>query len=415
MLSHDTLGMGGSFMLNWDWKDFDGCVFPWGLVHQCDGVPKRLLPAYRNISLFFQRLRPRYQDPGLYLVLPDANRLGPKANAIHGGLLRAADALLGNHVDFNVANEDDLDRLPDTCRAIIWPMPYCPSDAAFGRIAKFVHDGGSLYLSGDVAYDSSRRRTRADRWAELGLNDPGERTPLELPPAEFDPQAIQRGRAGQGRTFFVPSPIELADDGPLAETYRQFLEFADVERISVHPDLPDIRVYTLPLERGRATVLVNRTGQDQKIDLLDARMSIGTVDARLSVGRDRTGLIARTESGLVTAVECTGSREADGSPITSGSAHVMLASIGPTDLRRAKRLVVYPITDGALTIHSRVDWREPVLEAGQFAGSIWQPLRVDRLPLENGRITLEIDDDLARSILLIREAADDEVDPGDRF
>jgi len=38
--THYALGLGAAFALNWDWKDFDDCVFPWGLCHPCDLVSK---------------------------------------------------------------------------------------------------------------------------------------------------------------------------------------------------------------------------------------------------------------------------------------------------------------------------------------------------------------------------------------
>ena len=38
-VGHCCLGMGVSFMGNWSWKDFQDCVFPWGINH-ADLTPK---------------------------------------------------------------------------------------------------------------------------------------------------------------------------------------------------------------------------------------------------------------------------------------------------------------------------------------------------------------------------------------
>ncbi len=38
--AHYTLGLGGSRIHNWCWKDSSHRVFPWGMVHGCDGVEK---------------------------------------------------------------------------------------------------------------------------------------------------------------------------------------------------------------------------------------------------------------------------------------------------------------------------------------------------------------------------------------
>ena len=91
-----------------------------GLNHACDLTDKRLLPAYRNISLFLERLRPRYRDPGVYLLVPDSHRLGAQGRRVHAAVRAAIGGLFSTHTDFNVINEFDLDRLPAECRTIVW-------------------------------------------------------------------------------------------------------------------------------------------------------------------------------------------------------------------------------------------------------------------------------------------------------
>jgi len=390
-MTHESFGMGASFALNWDWKDLDGCVFPWGLVHACDLVDKRLLPAYRNMSLFMERLRPRYRDPGVYLLVPDSHRLGAGGGRAHAAIGATISGLFSSHTDFNVINEFDLDRLPKQCRTIVWPVPYCPSDEAFARVVEFVEGGGRLYVSGDVGYAPNRERTRTDRFAKLGLADPGEHPPLgEIP--EGRSSEIQRGNVGSGRVFYVPRPIEL-QRGPIVETLREFLDFAEEKRIQVEPDDPEVYVFHVPLEDGAATVLSNRA---------DARRTIRLADAELTIDANYTGLIAVDGRGQVTSVECSGKSTFAGRPVTSGDAHVMLTSLDGLDIHHSKRLMLLPITPGTLTVHTEAEWTEPTLHVGQYAGSKWETLKTIPLEVHSGTITIKMDDDMARSILIVQ-------------
>jgi hypothetical protein len=391
--THYAFGLGASFVLNWDWKDFDDCVFPWGLCHPCDLVSKPVLVAYRNTSLFLERLRPRYDDPGLYLLLPDSHRLGGRWNEVHAAIARSINALVACHVDFNVANEDDLDKLPSTCRAIVWPVPYCPTDAAFARVLAFVRGGGTLYLSGDVAHDPLRRRTRVKRLADLGLKDLGERTPFTQA-WRSGPSAAQTATVGKGKVLYEPQPIEMTG-GPVEKRLREFMAFAGVKPIAIEPDHPRLHVFTVPLADGSATVVCNRTGADQVVKL---------ADAELAVGKDLTALVATTAKGAVTSVECTGRSAAGGKPVTSGDAHAMLASLDGRDIRQSRRIAIYPITKGALAIHTAIAWRRPVLEVGELDGPAWRSLAILPLKPRDGALAVDIDDSLLRSLLVVREA-----------
>ena len=390
-MTHYAFGMGAAFALNWDWKDLDDCVFPWGLVHPCDRVPKPLLPAYRNVSLFLERLEPRYEDPGLCLLVPDSHRLGARLRDVNAALYRAIDALLANHVDFNVANERALSRLPATCRTLIWPIPYCPTDDAFARVLAFVQAGGALYLSGDVSYDPHRRRTRAARLTQLGLEDPGARLPFSKAAAGA-PMEVQRSTVGKGKVFYVPRPLELVG-GPLAETLRDFLTFAGVRRTAVEPDHPRLHVFTLPLADGAATVAVNRTGSRQDVRLRHAA---------LAVDKDLAGIVVRRANGDIPALGCSGASAA-GAPIVTGDAHVLLASLDGRDVRHSTRLALFPITPGRLALHTAADWKSPILDIGELDGPAWRTLATRPLRPANGALPLQIDDALARSILIIRE------------
>lgn len=394
-MTHYTFGLGGSHALNWDWKDFRACVFPWGLNHCCDLVEKRVLAAFRNASLFLGRLHPRYEDPHVYLLVPDSHRLGAASSQVHAGIYRLIDALLANRVNFNVANEYDLERLPSGCRIMLWPVPYCPDDATFRRVLEFVRQGGTLYVSGDLSYDPLRRRTRTGRLADLGLKDPGARHPLEAG-QQRPPTAIQRGAAGKGRVFFVASPVELTD-AQSVEIIRQFLDFASAPRIAVQPEDPRLHAFTLPLTDGSVTVCCNRSGTSRQVAL---------PEAEITVADGLTGLVATDRQGRLTAVECTGRSAFGGEPVTSGTAHVMIAGLDRRHLPRSTHLALFPITQGELTLHTAAEWHDAVLDWGQPAGTSWKGQVKLPLELDSGSLTVKIDANLVRSILVIRREND---------
>ncbi len=121
------------------------------------------------------------------------------------------------------------------------------------------------------------------------------------------------------------------------------------------------------------------------------------------MGADLTAVGAPTGRGGVTAVECTGASSAGGSPITPGDAHVMLASLDGEDIRRSRRLAVFPITQGRLAVHTAAAWKSPVLEIGDSNGPTWRTLATRELTLKDGAFTIPIDAAASRSILILRE------------
>jgi hypothetical protein len=310
---------------------------------------------------------------------------------VHAAVRAAIGGLFSTHTDFNVINEFDLDRLPAECRTIVWPVPYCPTDEAFAKVVEFVRGGGRLYISGDLAYLPDRERTRTARFAELGLIDPGEHTPLEKTPTDRAID-VQTAALAAGKVFYMPSPIEL-DGGPIVETLRQFLDFAGEKRIKVDPDDPDVYVFHVPLADGAGTVLSNRAQTGKTIQL---------ADGQLTIAAESTGLLAVDGRGQVTSVECTGRSTSNGVPITSGNAHVMLGSLDGQGIRHSQHLILLPITPGTLKIHTEAKWKDPIAQIGQYAGSKWETLKTIPLEIQSGTLTIELDDDAARSILILR-------------
>ncbi|MBM4050861.1 MAG: hypothetical protein FJ279_37675, partial [Planctomycetes bacterium] len=277
-IPHYTLGLGGAKMHNWCWLDADEWVFPWGLCYPCDNVEKDALCIYRNVGLLFRLFEPVYVPPSVYLLMPDTHRLGPSAPAVQAAVLKAIDALLDLHVDFAPIGEAELDRLPKQAQAILYPIPFCLSDATYEHLKRFVTNGGALYISGDFSFDPLRERTRTARLRELaGVEFEEENYPGITSDATHEVQATAEGedvpsytarpcmrfrlvgaqaaisygglplavfqRLGKGLVFFTADAPELwqsEDSEVLRDLYKFLIRWTGVQHRWDAPDDPAI-------------------------------------------------------------------------------------------------------------------------------------------------------------------------------
>jgi len=402
LYGHLALGMGASFIESWDWKDFDSCVFPWGLLHPCDDVPKDVLKAYRHMALLFRAMHPVNQQPSLYLLVPDSHRLGASYDRIHTAVLNAIDGLLANRVSFNVINEFDLDRLPKSAKTLLWPLPYCPRDETYALVKRFVEQGGSLYLSGDISYDDLRRRTRRERLQELcGVELVEENQPL-TPLTVRACQAVEQGAnvwihtPGKGKVFFAAHPVELG--GAPAALYRDFLKLAGESGPEVSPDIQALQAFVLPVEGGEAYVLFNH---DENRHLVTLR--IGKKEAALALAPHRPGLLLIGRKGDLLAVEAQGKVTYGQETIYDGKGHVAICSLDSQDIRRSRSLALFPFEPAEATLNTAAVWKQPLAEIGEYRNGKWQRLGSASIRASSSALHLTIDPLEALNILLIGE------------
>ncbi len=265
-------GMGASFIENWCWKDMDGVVFPWGVVGR-DGRPKPTLFALQRIAKIGRDMGPNIERPQVYLLIPDYNRQGAQSDVIINALHHAVRMLIGAHVPFGVINENSLVRLPADARVLIWPIPFCPSTVVFQRVMNFVRNGGTLYVSGDLSYDSLRRHDRLTRLTELCgvrfekliapnievketvpgalLNSPCIAVQPVSAEKRFLPEigTVYTNVVGKGKVFYTSDPIEIHSTDP--RLYQAFLKFAGIHPIEMQPDDPQVEVYAVHTMSGK--------------------------------------------------------------------------------------------------------------------------------------------------------------------
>ena len=141
-------------------------IFPCGIVHQT-GVPRPTAQLYRAMALTFGTLKPRSVTPEVYVVIPDSGRQGGQRDAVIRAFHKSADLLVACRAGFGLMPDGSLDRLPTAAKALVYPVPFDPSDEVIKQLTRFVEAGGSLYISGDLSYDAQRQPSRRDRLQRL--------------------------------------------------------------------------------------------------------------------------------------------------------------------------------------------------------------------------------------------------------
>lgn len=402
-LGHYTLGLGGYGLMNWDWKDMEGCIFPWGVNFPCDLVPKPTLVAFRNMSLLFRNLQPVYAEPELYFVIPDSHRLGAKAQNIEQAILNGLRFLIDCHIDFGVINEFNLSKLPGSAKVLIYPIPFCPDDTAYNCVRDFVKNGGILYISGDISYDELRRRTRTKRLEELcgvefveenypdigysissnaqEIGGSGLNTYTGYPCIKVKPKTARELRGSNGvifvnslaggsttstgaKVFYTTDPYELHARGN--NLYKFFLNWAGMKRNEISPDNPKIHFFKVPLMDGVCYVMFNADGTKESQEI---SFRHGNTDFSITLGKFKPGLVAITNKGKIRALETSGKIKAGNEVIADFTGLGMAFSLDNEDIRSSSAIVFMPIQAGRFALKCREDLSA---EIGEVRSGRWQ-------------------------------------------
>ncbi|MBN1345764.1 MAG: cellulase family glycosylhydrolase [Phycisphaerae bacterium] len=395
--NHYVLGMGGAFTASWCWRDMPDCIFPWGMVRP-DHLPKPVMLAYRNFTLLTRFMEPRYEPPVVWLILPDANRLGGRWHEINDAVSRTIDALLGLRVDYGVLREEDVAGLPQTKPLVlIWPMPYCPNDATVAAVRKHVEAGGSLYVSGDVAFDDARKPTKTARLAELGLQQV-----THVPPLPVKQQGeVRQTRLGAGEITFVPWPVELTTPEAVRSGLKSFLDTARAPRIPIEPEHPDLHAFTRKSADGTIVHSAVNHGQARAITITTTSGPI-----RLSLGAPGYGLVAVSKDRQLTLLQAQGPVQRGDKPMIDTDTDVVLVSMDARDVAESAQLLLMPSQPGSVAVHTQRQWGQPVATVGDVIGGEFRALESLPVSVMDGRFKLNVDADRALCLILITEKGD---------
>ncbi len=166
-VAHYGLGLGACKIQNWCLRDDPTWVFPWGIFYPNHLVPKDVAYAHRNQSVLWRFFRPVFRPETLAVCIANQLRLGNDDGlGTRVGYQAFAD-LLALHYQFNVIDDDHLDKLAPQIKTMILPCPLSMRDDAFEKLMGWVKAGGTLFATGDFTHDQYRRRTRSDRLKQL--------------------------------------------------------------------------------------------------------------------------------------------------------------------------------------------------------------------------------------------------------
>ncbi|MHB1457630.1 MAG: cellulase family glycosylhydrolase [Armatimonadota bacterium] len=376
LVGHYLYGSGGSFMENWDWKDMNGNVFPWGINYTCGGPRKTILDAYRNQSLLFRQSRPKYQPSEVYMVIPLDQMIGGKKDLLDGALYTFVDSMLAAHADFAVIDDRHLDQLPATAKLLVYPFPFSIPDKAYAQIKSFVERGGILAVTGDVSYDTLRQRTRTDRLKELcGVNFISENYPNVVRITEKAPcikveaagaEAIGDGfvnKLGNGKVYYSPVPDGGGTSTVLTEALKQIGPGGVIDSTATH-------IFRVPEADGGVTyIAVNPTNESERAIVKAPKMT----PVEIGIGKNSVGLVRIDKAGKMIAVESHGPVKLNGKTIMDMKGHFAIMSHDGKDLAASAEMLVLPFGGGELDL-MRKDGSALMVETGEVSGGGWKKL-----------------------------------------
>lgn len=427
-IPHYSLGLGASRIHNWCWKDDAHRVFPWGMVYPCDGVPKEIALVHRNVSLLFRHFAPVCEPPEVFILTPDSHRLGGAKWRVIDGVLASIDLALTTHVhNLGVLNEQWLE-IPAAAKAIYYPLPFCPPDAAYAKILDWVKRGGVLYLSGDISYDELRRRSRTGRLEELcGARFLGERYPnislnptnaADQPCIRVEPagaEVVQRAadgspllmdhRLGRGRVLFTTDPLELhstpARQARDLALYQRILDTAGVKPIGIEPADSRLHVFQVPLrDQGKLFILFNT---DQSQPSRTVTLTDLTKPVTLTVAARRPALVWLDGTGSVRAVETQGECRVGGQPFVTDETRGVLLTLDGRKVSDSRALLLMPLQAGQVRWSSPGAWAEPTIETGELVNGAWRSFETLPLAKTSNELRVQAGNDQALSLLLVCE------------
>jgi hypothetical protein len=375
LTGHYLFGEGGSFIANWSWKDMDDVIFPWGINYQNGGPRKDILKVYRNQSLLFRRVKPVYEPPEVFLVVPVSQMLGGQSGKSLGVLYRSVQDLLSKKVDFGTIDDRHLSELPSSARILIYPIPFAIPDDAYAALKSFVERGGILCVTGDVSYDAARRRTRPERLEELcGVRFVRENYPsvgwtdasspcIEVKPVSAEiADGIYVNKLGSGEVHYTPAPGGRAGDVSVLDA--PFEDSGDILASG------GCHVFRIPESDGSETYVLVNPGSDP-----DTAQILKTGDS-ITLTANGVGLARYDSAGSFLAVECQGPVTLRNGRTMEMSGHFAVISCDGRDISSSSELIVLPFGEGELDLSALGG--DFVVQTGDVLGGKWRVLSESR-------------------------------------
>jgi len=441
MEPHLLFATGGSYLVNWVWKDTAHLLFPWGVTNPNDYTPAKHLIAYRDESFFLRHFQPQFHIPKVLVVVSKAHIEKDERTFtpyLHGTM----DALFDHQVQFAVIDDVDLDRIPAGPHVLIYPNPEYASPEVIAKLRARVEGGDDLFLTGDF---TQPLEAGAARDTGLFLQISGLKWLADYPAGSEIPIApvggwellnpyighpVSKLQADGARALATDSAgnaivaihdlggghVFFTSDASLDGTRRSldaFLAMRQVPSVAMSPKVPnrDIfeidrvgggRVYTLAATNpGGEKHTVNGPWIERPESYV---VKIGNQIVHLPLGGYGVSLFAVRTDGSIDALEGQGKFSVDGDVLLEAERHVMAMSLDDVALNKSHSIALFVLGEGRVSIAAPED--VDVVEVGDTEGGQFHEFEEIEASRTEGRLTFRLDDAQARGVVLITSKAE---------
>ncbi len=440
-IAHYAFALGASKIQNWCWKYPSDLPFEWGINYPNELVGRDVRAVYRNTGLFFRRLRPRFEPSDVLFLIPGENRKGGKGADILVGLSNGIRLLIDQRVAFNSLADEYIDELPAYVKTIFYPLAYCPEEKVVARLKRFVEQGGQLYVSGDISYDTLRQRTQTQRLADLcGVEFVRERYPnidyqngaapavgsaagwpsytafpgiatklagaKALVETRDGVPVVTEFALGKGRVLFSADPIELHGDPryqPYAHAfYAALCASLGLAREALEPATAPVHRFRVPAQDGREIAVLVNHSETEESRAFAVPSAAGRVEMTLKPML--SGAVVVNNDKGVEAVESSADVRVEGELLIGSDLHFMAISLDGRALDRAAALLALPMGEGALRFARAERWRSPVVLAGEVKSGVWKQQESFHPRISDGLLEVPVTAQRAFSMLIVCEA-----------
>lgn len=376
---HYLFGLGGSFLANWCWKDADDVIFAWGINYSCGGPAKDILKAYRNQSLLMRQVRPVYKPAEVYLVLPVDQMTGEQRTKMVPTYYQVVETLLASQVQFDTIDDRHLSLLPESAKVLVYPAPFAVPDDAYEHLKSFVERGGTLCITGDISYDSLRRRTRTDRLLELaGVwfvsenysniawdEDCGPCINVQPAGAVVD-NGVYVNRLGAGEVRYTPRPMGVTET---AGEYLYTRPVVGLENGVVNA--PGVHAFRIPESGGARTIILVNPDLSEKSVPVSER---GCTSVQITLRSGGVGMVRFDASGSVVALESQGPATIGDNLKIPMKGHFALVACDNKSIRVSRQLMIIPFGGGEVDLSPLTGASGLIVQAGEVTRGRWHPL-----------------------------------------
>ena len=437
-----TFTAGGNHVQIWSWQDESKYVFPWGLLQLGDRAPRDLFYYFRNMNLYTRLLSPVYETPQAAFLTADSTRMGGSEGGGargHFADIAGLNILQSTNAGKLLTLNDSNLVIPKETKVIFYPVAYNPTDEVMDKLTEFVKNGGVLYLSGDISYDRNRDQTKPSRLLDLcgvslistnfnGVDFSGDEITysdgknsntgipnikIALAGAsalykEKDGTPIVTEYAlGKGKVLFSAVAIELFSDYKTAPSfadtaiYKYVLDLAGVPCLNVTAKDSYIKILEQPLSNSQTSYgIFNMDTSNQTMSFISAGNEYS-----LTLLSGQTANLRRNENGEVLSVFNEGDFKVNGTAILDNAANAMILSRDETDITKSKSLIITPNKTGRITLHTKADFKAPVIAAGVMIDGVLKVTSKTSVTFK-GKISFEVTEELKNKIIFITEESD---------